>query len=78
MNKAHAAFDADYDFRRTETVGPRVSGELVQSGTLGVVLSVVAVLLVITPVGSTVNGSRSWIALPGGFSIQPSELAKVG
>lgn len=45
MNKAHAAFDADYDFRRTETVGPRVSGELVQSGTIGVVLSVVAVLL---------------------------------
>ena len=45
MNKAHAAFDADYEFRRTETVGPRVSGELVQSGTLGVVLSVVAVLL---------------------------------
>ena len=45
MNKAHAAFDADYQFRRTETVGPRVSGELVQSGTLGVVLSVVAVLL---------------------------------
>ncbi|MCJ2054403.1 protein translocase subunit SecF [Methylobacterium sp. J-070] len=45
MNKAHAAFDQDYEFRRTETVGPRVSGELVQSGTLGVVLSVVAVLL---------------------------------
>ncbi|MCJ2087097.1 protein translocase subunit SecF [Methylobacterium sp. E-005] len=45
MNNAHAAFDTDYDFRRTETVGPRVSGELVQSGTLGVVLSVVAVLL---------------------------------
>lgn len=45
MNKAHAAFDTNYDFRRTETVGPRVSGELVQSGTVGVVLSVVAVLL---------------------------------
>ncbi|GJE26718.1 protein translocase subunit SecF [Methylobacterium organophilum] len=45
MNKAHAAFDKDYEFRRTETVGPRVSGELVQSGTVGVVLSVVAVLL---------------------------------
>src|SRR4029079_18695464 len=27
------------------TVGPRVSGELVQSGTIGVVLSVVAVLM---------------------------------
>lgn len=45
MQKAHAAFDAAYDFRRTETVGPRVSGELVQSGTIGVVLSVLAVLL---------------------------------
>ncbi|KAB1074256.1 protein translocase subunit SecF [Methylobacterium planeticum] len=45
MQKAHAAFDTDYEFRRTETVGPRVSGELVQSGTLGVVLSVIAVLL---------------------------------
>ncbi|KQQ47040.1 preprotein translocase subunit SecF [Methylobacterium sp. Leaf125] len=44
MQKAHAAFDADYVFRRTETVGPRVSGELVQSGTIGVVLSVLAVL----------------------------------
>lgn len=45
MNKAHDAFDKNYDFRRTETVGPRVSGELVQSGTIGVVLSVIAVLL---------------------------------
>ena len=34
----------EYEFRRVEVVGPRVSGELVQSGTLGVVLSIVAVL----------------------------------
>ena len=33
-----------YDFRRTEVVGPRVSGELVQSGTIGIVLSIIAVL----------------------------------
>lgn len=33
-----------YEFRRVEVVGPRISGELVQSGTLGVVLSVIAVL----------------------------------
>jgi preprotein translocase subunit SecF len=33
-----------YEYRRVEVVGPRVSGELVQSGTLGVVLSIVAVL----------------------------------
>ena len=26
---------------------------------------------------STINGSHSWIVLPAGFSIQPSELAKV-
>ena len=45
VNKAHEAFDRDFEFRRVETVGPRVSGELVQSGTIGVVLSVVAVLL---------------------------------
>ena len=45
VSKAHEAFDRDYDFRRIETVGPRVSGELVQSGTVGVVLAVVTVLL---------------------------------
>ena len=33
-------------------------------------------LAVLSPLGSTVNGSRSWIQLPG-FSIQPAELAKV-
>lgn len=45
VQKAHEAFDKDYEFRRVETVGPRVSGELVQSGTIGVVLAVVAVLV---------------------------------
>ena len=38
------ALGKDYDFRRVEVVGPRVSGELVQSGTLGVVISILAVL----------------------------------
>lgn len=44
VKKARAAFEKDYEFRRVETVGPRVSGELVQSGTLGVVLSIFAVM----------------------------------
>ena len=44
VQKARDTFSAEYDFRRVETVGPRVSGELVQSGTIGVVLSVIAVL----------------------------------
>jgi preprotein translocase subunit SecF len=44
MQKAHEAFDRDYSFQRVDAVGPRVSGELVQSGTLGVVLAIIAVL----------------------------------
>ena len=44
VQKARDTFTAAYEFRRVETVGPRVSGELVQSGTIGVVLSVIAVL----------------------------------
>ncbi|MFY8152958.1 MAG: protein translocase subunit SecF, partial [Hyphomicrobiales bacterium] len=43
--KAREAFSATYDFRRVETVGPRVSGELVQAGTLGVVLAIIGVLI---------------------------------
>jgi rod shape determining protein RodA len=35
-------------------------------------------LLVLSPLGSTVNGSRSWIQLGGGFAFQPSELVKIG
>lgn len=44
VSDARNAFQNDYDIRRVETVGPRVSGELVQAGTLGVVLSIVSVL----------------------------------
>jgi rod shape determining protein RodA len=40
-------------------------------------VAVAGLVLVLTPVGSTVNGSHSWILLPGGFSVQPSEFAKV-
>lgn len=44
VSDARAAFQNEYEIRRVETVGPRVSGELVQAGTLGVVLSIVSVL----------------------------------
>jgi preprotein translocase subunit SecF len=44
VEKIRTAVGDGYDFRRTEVVGPRVSGELVQSGTLGVVVSILAVL----------------------------------
>jgi len=39
------------------------------------VLGLIAVL--IPGVGSSVNGHQAWIALPGGFQVQPVELAKI-
>ncbi len=44
VQKLRDTFAADYEFRAVEAVGPRVSGELVQSGTLGVVVAILAVL----------------------------------
>jgi rod shape determining protein RodA len=39
---------------------------------------VIGLILVLIPgVGSIVNGARSWISLPGGFQIQPAEIAKL-
>ena len=40
-------------------------------------LSIVGLVAVLSPLGSTINGSQSWIVLPGGFSVQPAEFAKV-
>lgn len=40
-------------------------------------LSIVLLLTVLSPLGSTVNGAHSWIVLGGGFSLQPSEFAKI-
>jgi len=45
VERVRGTFGGEYEFRRVEVVGPRVSGELVQSGILGVVLSVLAVLI---------------------------------
>jgi rod shape determining protein RodA len=39
------------------------------------VLGLAAVL--IPGIGSTINGARSWVSFPGGFSLQPAELAKI-
>jgi preprotein translocase subunit SecF len=44
VNRVISAVGGDYEVRRTEVVGPRVSGELVQSGTLGIVIAILAVL----------------------------------
>ena len=39
--------------------------------------AIFGLLLVLSPFGSVINGSRSWIVI-GGMSIQPAELAKLG
>ncbi|MCC5976710.1 MAG: protein translocase subunit SecF [Salinarimonas sp.] len=45
VSALRATFEGDYDIRRVEVVGPRVSAELVQSGTLGVVMAIFGVLV---------------------------------
>ncbi|GGO80892.1 rod shape-determining protein RodA [Wenjunlia tyrosinilytica] len=41
------------------------------------ITSVVLLLAVLTPLGSTINGAHAWIVIGGGFSLQPSEFAKI-
>ncbi len=40
-------------------------------------LSCLGLLVVLSPLGSTINGAHSWILLPAGFQVQPAEFAKV-
>jgi rod shape determining protein RodA len=42
------------------------------------VAACLGLLAVLSPLGTTVNGAHSWISLPGGFQIEPSEYAKIG
>ncbi|MGO1384904.1 MAG: putative lipid II flippase FtsW [Arachnia sp.] len=46
-------------------------------GWLGWGLSVIGLLLVLSPLGITVNGNQNWIRI-GGATFQPSEFAKLG
>lgn len=43
--KLRGAFEEKYEFRKVEVVGPRVSEELVQNGTIGVLLAILMVLI---------------------------------
>jgi rod shape determining protein RodA len=54
------------DYRRLRLYAPVLYG-----------LSCLGLLIVLTPLGSIVNGAYSWISLPGGFQIEPSEYAKL-
>ena len=79
--KLKTAIGDGYDFRRIETVGPRVSGELVQSGTLGVVISIVAVLMYLWfrfewqfAVGAVIATMHDLLLTVGFFSVTQLEF----
>jgi rod shape determining protein RodA len=39
---------------------------------------VIGLVIVLIPhLGSTVNGAKAWLSFPGGFQVQPAELAKI-
>src|SRR5258707_1909757 len=40
-------------------------------------VSLLGLLAALTPLGTPVNGSKSWITLPAGFQIEPSEFGKI-
>jgi rod shape determining protein RodA len=40
--------------------------------------TVFTLIAVLAPVGSNIKGHQAWFQLPGGFTLQPSELAKFG
>ena len=79
--KVKAALGDTYEYRRTEVVGPRVSGELVQSGTLGVVVAVLAVLVYLWfrfewqfAVGAVIATLHDLVLTIGFFSITQLEF----
>lgn len=41
-------------------------------------IGVIGLIVVLIPgIGTEINGIRAWIAIPGGFTLQPAELAKL-
>ena len=76
VNKVKAALGDGYDYRRVEVVGPRVSGELVQSGVLGMLVAILGILLYLWfrfewqfAVGATVATLHDVVLTIGFFSL---------
>ena len=81
VDKLRTAIGEGYEVRRIEVVGPRVSGELVQSGTLGVVVSIFAVLIYLAfrfewqfAVGAVIATMHDLLLTVGFFSITHLEF----
>ncbi|HEX2321669.1 MAG TPA: FtsW/RodA/SpoVE family cell cycle protein [Streptosporangiaceae bacterium] len=45
---------------------------------LAYLATLVGLVAVLSPLGTSVNGASAWISLPGGFQVEPSEFAKLG
>ena len=76
VNKVKAALVDGYDYRRVEVVGPRVSGELVQSGILGMLVAMLGILLYLWfrfewqfAVGATIATLHDVVLTIGFFSL---------
>jgi rod shape-determining protein RodA len=54
------------DYRRMRMYAPFLYG-----------LSILGLIAALSPLGTPVNGSKSWITLPAGYQIEPSEFAKL-
>ena len=81
IQKLRDTFQPDYDFRSVDAVGPRVSGELVQSGTLGVVVAILAVLTYLWfrfewqfAVGAIIGTMHDLLLTVGFFSVTQLEF----
>ncbi len=54
------------DYRRLRVYAPVLYG-----------ISILGLIAALSPLGTPVNGSKSWITLPAGYQIEPSEIAKL-
>jgi rod shape determining protein RodA len=54
------------DYRQLRLIAPVLYG-----------VSILGLIAALTPLGTPVNGSKSWITLPAGYQIEPSEYAKL-
>ena len=79
--KLRATFGDAYEFRSVDAVGPRVSGELVQSGTLGVVVAIISVLAYLWfrfewqfAVGAIIGTMHDLLLTVGFFSVTQLEF----
>lgn len=55
-----------FDYRTLRAYTPLVYG-----------IVITLLLVVLSPLGTTINGAKAWINLPAGFTIQPGEFAKI-